>query len=240
MHSVMTFRRSLARPRRCSLTKPTALNKQLLSEYSLGEVLGQGAFGVVYACTLKGTKDFKFAVKMVDKVETPVAEIKKEAEMMKELEHENVVKFHNVYYEKCFVCIVMDKYGGGDLIECMQMHWKAKGKIPPYKVVHIVKGMYAAVAHLHKLLYVHRDVKGDNYLTDRTDILDPGCRVLMSDFGTAMKLATPTSRLKTHCGTKIYWPPEFYDCDYSYKVDIWAMGVIMFGLCDGRFPFKGE
>ena len=35
-----------------------------------------------------------------------------------------VVKFHAVYYEKCFVCIVMDKYGGGDFIEGMQAHWQ--------------------------------------------------------------------------------------------------------------------
>eukprot|EP00929_Paragymnodinium_shiwhaense_P111612 TRINITY_DN7992_c0_g1_i5.p1 TRINITY_DN7992_c0_g1~~TRINITY_DN7992_c0_g1_i5.p1 ORF type:complete len:776 (-),score=223.67 TRINITY_DN7992_c0_g1_i5:112-2439(-) len=214
--------------------------KQLMSEYTLGDVLGQGAFGVVYACAEKGTKDFKYAVKMVDKVETPVAEIKKEAEMMKELEHPNVVKFYAVYYEKCFVCIVMDKYGGGDLIEGMQLHWKTKGKIPPYKVVHIVSGMAKAIDHMHSLQYVHRDVKGDNYLTDRKDITDQGCRVLMSDFGTAVKLTTPQQRLKSSCGTKIYWPPEFYAGNYSFKVDVWAMGVIMYGLCDGRFPFKGE
>eukprot|EP00929_Paragymnodinium_shiwhaense_P009098 TRINITY_DN113140_c0_g1_i1.p1 TRINITY_DN113140_c0_g1~~TRINITY_DN113140_c0_g1_i1.p1 ORF type:complete len:765 (+),score=218.89 TRINITY_DN113140_c0_g1_i1:77-2371(+) len=216
------------------------VQKALTAEYTLGEVLGQGAFGVVYACKRKGDKDFTYAVKMVDKVDTPVAEIKKEAEMMKELEHACVVKYHNLYYEKCFVCIVMDAYKGGDLIECMQLHWKSKGKIPPYSVVHIVKQMAEGIAHIHSKMYVHRDIKGDNYLTDRTDITDTKCRVLLSDFGTAVKLASPTQRLKSSCGTKIYWPPEFYDGNYSFKVDCWAMGVIMFGLCDGRFPFKGE
>eukprot|EP00929_Paragymnodinium_shiwhaense_P091909 TRINITY_DN517_c0_g2_i1.p1 TRINITY_DN517_c0_g2~~TRINITY_DN517_c0_g2_i1.p1 ORF type:complete len:781 (+),score=265.18 TRINITY_DN517_c0_g2_i1:145-2487(+) len=220
--------------------KAATENKQLLSEYVLGDVLGQGAFGVVYACAKKGTKDYVWAVKMVDKVETPVAEIKKEAQMMKELAHPNVVKFEAVYFEKCFVCIVMEKYGGGDLIEGMQLHWKSKGKIPPFKVVHIVRGMAAAIHHCHSNLYIHRDVKGDNYLTDRKDITDPGCRVLMSDFGTALKLKSPTDRCKNSCGTKVYWPPEFFSLNYSFKVDVWAFGVIMYGLIDGRFPFKGE
>jgi serine/threonine protein kinase len=215
-------------------------NQQLLSEYTLGEVLGQGAFGVVYACTKKGTKDFKYAVKMVDKVETPVAEIKKEADMIKDLEHPNVVKFWAVYYEKVFVCIVMDRYQGGDLIEGMQMHWKTKGKIKPTSVIHIARQMAVSIEHLHKNLVVHRDVKGDNYLTDRKDITDPGCKILMSDFGTAERLKQATDRLKISCGTKIYWPLEFYQGNYGLKVDIWALGVIMYGLLDGRFPFKGE
>mmetsp|Transcript_11839 Transcript_11839/g.31935 ORF Transcript_11839/g.31935 Transcript_11839/m.31935 type:complete len:782 (-) Transcript_11839:162-2507(-) len=213
---------------------------QLLSEYKLGEGIGQGAFGVVYACAKKDSKDYDYAVKMVDKVETPVADIKKEAAMLKELEHPNVVKIYDVFYEKCFVCIVMARYNGGDLIECMQLHWKTKGKIPPYKVVHIARQMTLALDHLHSHLVVHRDIKGDNYLTDRKNICDPGCVVTLSDFGTAYKVKSENERLKMHCGTKIYWPPEFYSMSYGLKVDMWALGVIMYGLVDGRFPFKNE
>ena len=41
-------------------------------------------------------------------------------------------------------------------------------------------------------------------------------------------------------GTKIFWSPEFFDRDYGQKVDVWAMGVIMYGLASGRFPFRDE
>merc|ERR1719356_1980750 len=85
--------------------------RRLLDEYQVGQTLGEGAFGVVSNCKHRATKQ-EYAVKMVDKVETPVEQIKKEAAMLQSLNHPNIVKFHGVYYERCFVCIVMDKYGG--------------------------------------------------------------------------------------------------------------------------------
>lgn len=214
-------------------------NKQLRAEYTLGQVLGQGAFGVVYACAKNGTNQFSYAVKMVDKVETPVNDIKAEADMLKLLAHPNVVKFHNLYFEKFFVCIVMDRYEGGDLIEGMQAHWKHKGQIPCTKVIHVSRQMCAAIEHMHSKSVVHRDVKGDNYLMDRKDLLDRECKIIMSDFGTAYQLKAG-ERLSSAVGTKIYWPPEFYDRNYGLKVDMWALGVIMYGLLVGRFPFKNE
>lgn len=79
-------------------------------------------------------------------VETPVEAIKKEADILQSMvrvaqpsnplgdepgkspcgaeDHPNIVKFHGVYYERCFVCIVMDKLDGGDLVEGLQRHLK--------------------------------------------------------------------------------------------------------------------
>ncbi|CAE8620344.1 unnamed protein product, partial [Polarella glacialis] len=139
---------------------------RLLDEYSVGLTLGEGAFGVVSVCKKRSTGQ-EFAVKMVDKVETPVEQIKKEAEMLQSMEHPNVVKFHGVYYERCFVCIVMDKLDGGDLVEGLQRHLKERGQINPLDVVHVAYQMAASIQYLHSRNVVHRDIKGDNYLMDR-------------------------------------------------------------------------
>lgn len=46
--------------------------------------------------------------------------------------------------------------------------------------------------------------------------------------------------MRHRCGTRQYWSPEFYRLDYSLKSDVWAVGVVMFGLFSGKFPFKNE
>mmetsp|Transcript_31991 Transcript_31991/g.69925 ORF Transcript_31991/g.69925 Transcript_31991/m.69925 type:complete len:768 (+) Transcript_31991:93-2396(+) len=211
---------------------------QLLEHYNLGKVLGQGAFGIVYLCKKKGTSE-EYAVKMIDKAETKLSEIQKEAEMLTKCRHPSIVKLHDVYYEKVFVCMVMDIYKGGDLIEGMQAHWKTKGMIPPVKIRPLVAQMLEGIAFLHSKEIVHRDVKGDNYLMDRLDIAHPQLRIYLSDFGTVVECKAGT-RLSQGVGTKVYWAPEFYASNYALPVDIWAIGIVSFGMVDGRFPFKGE
>eukprot|EP00913_Durusdinium_trenchii_P031080 g29104.t1 len=145
---------------------------RLLDEYSVGLTLGEGAFGVVSVCKRRATGE-EFAVKMVDKVETTVEAIKKEAEMLQAMDHPNIVKCHGVYFERCFVCIVMDKLDGGDLVEGLQRHLKERGQINCHDVVHVAYQMAASIHYLHNRNVVHRDVKGDNYLMDRKEC---GCR----------------------------------------------------------------
>jgi len=211
---------------------------RLLEKYSVGHTLGEGAFGIVANCKNRSTGE-DFAVKMVDKVETPLDAIKNEAEMLQQFNHENIVKCHGVFYERCFVCIVMDKLGGGDLVEGLQMHLKERGQINCHDVVHVARQMGASIQYLHNRNFVHRDIKGDNYLMDRNDMTDPKCHIVLTDFGTATRLE-PNERLSAAVGTKIFWAPEFFDKDYGAKVDVWGMGVIMYGLVSGRFPFRDE
>lgn len=212
---------------------------RLLEEYSVGQPLGEGAFGVVSTCKKRSTGE-EFAVKMVDKVETPVEAIKKEADILQSMDHPNIVKFHGVYYERCFVCIVMDKYTGGDMVEGLQRHLKERGQIPCGQIIHVARQMGASIEHLHGRLVVHCDIKGDNYVMDRKDMTNPECRIVLTDFGDAVKIGTSEERLKTAKGTKIYWSPERYDKNYGAKVDVWGMGVVMYGLVSGRFPFRDE
>jgi len=193
----------------------------------------------VYSCKNKGSKQ-EYAVKMMDKVQTPLEEIKHEVKMLEDLKHSSIVALHDVFYEKAFVCMVMTIYRGGDMIEGMQLHWKTKGMLPIPVVASVSKQMITSIDWLHKHHVVHRDVKGDNFLMDRKDIENQECLIYLSDFGTVRNLEPPSTRLKSKCGTKTYWAPEFFAMNYGLKVDVWALGVIMYGLVTGRFPFKGQ
>jgi len=210
----------------------------LLKEYFVDQTLGEGAYGVVSSCRHRVT-GAEYAVKMADKVETPVDLIKKEAAVLEALNHPNIIKFHGVYYNGCFVCIVMDKYSGGDLVDGLQRHREEHGDVDCLHVVHVFWQMGASVEYLHEMGVTHRDVKGDNYLVDRRDLTDRACKVALTDFGNACSVA-PGERLSAAVGTKKFWPPELFDKNYGVKIDVWANGIVMYGLVAGRFPFRDE
>lgn len=212
---------------------------RLLDEYSLGELLGQGSFGIVYACRPKREKTRNLAVKLVERVEALPEDIDREARIHQSLDHPNILKVHEVIDEKCFLCIVMDHYTGGDLVRCLQTHAKAGRRIKSGRIIHVVKQMTEAVAYLHGMSIVHRDIKADNYLLDRLAITDTECRVALADFGFSCECRAG-DRLKRRCGTHCYWPPELWDRNYALKVDVWAVGVTLFGMVEGVFPFRSE
>ncbi|CAK9105248.1 unnamed protein product [Durusdinium trenchii] len=105
------------------------------AEPEVGLTLGEGAFGVVSVCKRRATGE-EFAVKMVDKVETTVEAIKKEAEMLEAMARQPREQL-KCFSRRCFVCIVMDKLDGGDLVEGLQRHLKERGQINCHDVVHV-------------------------------------------------------------------------------------------------------
>ena len=75
---------------------------------------------------------------------------------------------------------------------------------------------------------------------DRPDISDPACTLALSDFGTAIKHENPHKQLNQLTGTRVFWSPEFCMKRYSYPADVWAVGVVLYGLLDATFPFRDE
>ncbi|CAK0870322.1 unnamed protein product [Prorocentrum cordatum] len=213
-------------------------NGRFVKEYKIGEMLGQGAFGIVFAAKRRKPTDSEgnmLAVKLIDKVETHPGDIEREAAIHAKLDHPNILKVHDVIDERFFVCIVTDRFPGGDLVKCLHGCQRLK----PSKTMHIVKQMLEGVCYLHNLAIVHRDVKADNFLTEKEEFLDPDCRVILADFGFACYCRTG-DRLQRRCGTKMYWAPEIWDRNYAVKVDVWAVGVTVYGMMEGTFPFRTE
>jgi len=211
--------------------------RKLCDEYVLGEVLGEGAFGAVRSCTRR-SDNVQRAVKIyrhgVNRME-----VRRELDIVQRLKHTNIVSIHGIFSDKRSPCIVMDKYVGGDLISGLEFQKAAGRKISGQNIAYVCAQMADAIQYLHSLSIMHRDIKADNFLSDRKDITDPDCHIALTDFGTSV-VVEPNARRHDVAGTQRCWAPEFFGKDYGFKVDIWAMGVCIYGLLEGRFPFKDE
>jgi len=96
------------------------------------------------------------------------------------------------------------------------------------------KQIAECMCYLHSLNVVHRDIKLDNILIEEDTKM-----VKMIDFG--FSVIVNQNRLKIFCGTPNYMSPEIVRrVDYDGKpVDMWALGVLLYVMLTGTFPFKG-
>lgn len=214
--------------------------EQTEGDFTMGVVLGEGLHGIVVSCKHIAT-GAELAIKMVDKVTTALVDILEEAKIMLNLTHPNIVKFHDIFDEQFFACIVMDLYKGGSLIDLMGRHIKEKQNTPKASaVIHVLRQMPEPLKYLHDSCILHRDVTADNFLADRGDILDPECIVVLADFGSARQFESGQA-VPGQVGRKLFWAPEVVSTkEATVKTDVWALGVTFFGLLDGRFPFSSE
>jgi Serine/threonine protein kinase len=107
-------------------------------------------------------------------------------------------------------------------------------KLEEAEAKHIFKQVVQGVDYLHKKNIVHRDIKLENLL------LGPNNQVKIIDFG--FSIITPKDKkLNIFCGTPSYMAPELASRKeyYGHLADIWAMGILLFALLTGHFPFKG-
>jgi len=89
--------------------------------------------------------------------------------------------------------------------------------------------------HVHDRKILHRDLKGQNIFLTKTNILKLG------DFGIARVLSSTRENARTMVGTPYYLSPEIIGGKpYSFKSDIWSLGVILYELCALRPPFDAS
>uniref|UniRef100_A0A0N7ZVQ9 non-specific serine/threonine protein kinase n=1 Tax=Daphnia magna TaxID=35525 RepID=A0A0N7ZVQ9_9CRUS len=198
--------------------------------YEVGRIIGDGNFAVVREGIDRRTRD-RFALKLIDKKRCQGKEVvlESEVQVLGRLRHPNVVKLYDVIDANSILCLVLELVEGGDLFDAIA----AAGKFSEPEAKRMTFDLASALSYLHSLNIVHRDVKPENLFVVN---LPDGMRSLkLGDFG----LAEETHQLLyTVCGTPTYVAPEILlETGYWLKVDVWAMGVIVFILLCGYPPF---
>ncbi|EAR85026.2 plant dual-specificity MAP kinase kinase family domain protein (macronuclear) [Tetrahymena thermophila SB210] len=204
--------------------------------YKRLKLLGEGSFGKAYLVESQSDKS-KWVIKQISLDAMSPEEKKesyKEAKILEQLNHPNIVKFKEIYKTKSGkLCIVMEYADGGDLSQKIQ---KQRGKyFKEEQILDWFTQICLAMKHVHDRKILHRDLKGQNIFLTSQNI----CK--LGDFGIARVLNKTFEKAKTMVGTPYYLSPEIINSvPYSYKSDVWSIGVVLYEMCCLRPPFQGE
>src|SRR5580704_1535276 len=221
----------------------------LAGKYRIDRLIGQGGMGAVYVANHE-LLNHPVAVKLLlpEVAENPeaVARFTNEARASARIRNEHVAQVMDVgKLENGSAYMVLEYLEGSDLAELLEK----KGELPIEDAVDYVLQALEAVAQAHALGIIHRDLKPANLFLSK---LPDGREVVkVLDFGIA-KLIDPggggaggdaRSLTGEHTlGSPSYMSPEQIrsPSQVDHRVDIWAIGVILFDLLAGELPFRGD
>eukprot|EP00004_Rigifila_ramosa_P025750 TRINITY_DN7789_c0_g1_i1.p1 TRINITY_DN7789_c0_g1~~TRINITY_DN7789_c0_g1_i1.p1 ORF type:complete len:545 (-),score=123.44 TRINITY_DN7789_c0_g1_i1:32-1537(-) len=217
------------------------VTKILLGPYEIQGKIADGGCATVQAAThtlsgmLVAIKTFVKHREMTTRHFAPLEDIQNEIRVQRLLsimEHPNVVRLYEVLQTESEIHMILEFCAYGDLHDLIVHH----GPPPPDMVYSWFVQMVGAVHHLHGLNVVHRDLKADNFLLNAYN------EVMLCDFGEARIIKTQKDPLVSDYYCVFYTPPEkLARRTYSgFGVDIWALGVILYFMTHGRFPFEHE
>lgn len=205
--------------------------------YGFGKVLGTGSFGEVRLAwhRLAGVK---VAIKSYEKSRITDASqwkrVQQEVEVLQRLNHPHVLRMFETIDTPKRIHIATEFCSGGNL--CTYV--KGKGRLSEAEARRIFTQLLAGIEYLHAQGIVHRDIKLENVLfaDEKQD------SVKLVDFGFAVLVADPWRRLRVFCGTPSYMAPEICQRrEYLGRpVDVWSLGVLLYAMLVGRFPFAGK
>jgi len=237
-----------------------------LERWTLIEKMGDGAFSNVYRARDTQGQWGEVAIKVVRKFEMNSqqrANILKEVQIMRQLDHPNIVKLVDFSEAKQYYYIILELCPGGELFHQIVRLTYFSEDLSRHTIIQVAK----ALQYLHEEAgVVHRDIKPENLLfypipfvptrnpqpkgPDDEDKADEGEFVKgqgaggigvikIADFGLSKVIWD--SQTMTPCGTVGYTAPEIVkDERYSKSVDMWALGCVLYTLLCGFPPFYDE
>jgi len=209
---------------------------QINEFYSLDRVkLGEGSYGYVCKAVCKSTSSMR-AVKTISKAHMKsIDEFKKEIEIMKLMDHPNIVKLYESFEDHRSVYLVMELCSGGELFDRII----ELSHFTEVQAAILMQQIVRAVYYMHENGICHRDLKPENFLFTSKDPIE-NTLLKVADFGLSCQYGNNRA-LTTKAGTPYYIAPEVLTGrGYNQLCDLWSCGVIMYIMLCGYPPFYGE
>lgn len=206
--------------------------------YEVEVLLGQGGMGQVYRARdprLEREVAIKVLTGALAKERGYLERFRREARAVAKLNHPHVVQVYDFGEQGDLTYLVMPLMSGGTLKDYL-----ARRRILPLaEAVSLIEQVGGALQYAHERGLVHRDVKPANILMNAEG------RALLSDFGIVRLVQKDDSnatltRMGAFVGSPEYAAPEMIvGAAIDHRVDVYALGVMLYQMLTGRLPFSG-
>lgn len=204
-----------------------------VGDYELESKIGEGNYGVVYLGKNSKTKEIVAGKAIPMKNPNPklLKQMDTEIRVLKSSECPYIIKLHDVLKTQNNIYLIMEFCGGGDLENYVKLHGKVEESIAKRWLSQLVESFI----YLQEKGIMHRDIKLANILL--TSSSDQTCDIRVADFGFA-RFLNENSFAATQLGTPLYMAPEIFNNEtYSYKADVWSLGVLSYEILTGKPVF---
>lgn len=203
----------------------------VLDDFDVKEQLGSGSQSIVYRVIYRKTGESYALKKIRWQGSSDLQKTITDIHCLNILRHPNIVRIYTAFYVDERVQILMSYNDGQSLADYLmftpQMTEPALGRL----VWCVLQGL----SYLRRNYFLHRDLKPSNILISKKG------EVKIADFGMARQLAASIEQAQSYIGTISYMAPErIENQSYSFKSDIWSLGMIVYQCALGKFPYPGD
>ncbi|KAM3133009.1 hypothetical protein pb186bvf_014865 [Paramecium bursaria] len=214
-----------------------AIQTNFQEHYQVIAKLGKGSFSKVYQCINRIT-DEHFAVKVISKplvnFEQEKNCIKKEINLMKMLQHNNIINLCEIYESDQSILLVQGLMMGGTLENYIQK----MGSLTEQVAMIIMRQILQGLVFIHDKGILHRDIKPSNILLRHPQSYK---QVVICDFGLSDFYNKKGEYRYKLSGTPGYIAPEILNSNcYDFKIDVYSAGIVYFYMLHGQIPFSAQ
>ncbi|KAJ2551280.1 kinase that interacts with cdc31p [Coemansia sp. RSA 1933] len=199
--------------------------------YEKKELVGRGAYGVVYRGRDTVTGRI-VAIKILNlDYEEDFSDMQREINLLSQLHSPHIAQYYGSFIESSRMWIIMDYASGGSIHKLMQA-----GPVEERYIASIIYGVLLALDYLHTSGIMHRDIKAANILVTTEGI------VQLCDFGVARQVMQASAKSYSFVGTPYWMAPEVIQKGqvYDFKADIWSLGITAYEITTGVPPYADE
>lgn len=204
--------------------------------YIRKEEIGSGSYGRCFlALKQSSSNTIQCVIKEVDLGRLSPSEralVSNEAQIMRQLNHPNIIRFYDVYKTRSGKMHIVMEYAERDNLHSFVKSRRGK-LLSEDEALLITAQLFLALKYLHERNIMHRDLKPENVF-----LMGDGT-VKLGDFGISKTMTSPAAFTSTFVGSPVFQSPEQWaEEEYSFPADVWAAGVLLYELCAQRLPFE--